>query len=143
MRLTRERLDHANASKCFLHRHYHFTHAFILILHRLSRAAAIDAERQQTGWKKNQCHHRESPIHQEEDSDSTNNGDWLFKKITADAGQSHLHGARVVGNAGHQKPRTHLIKKIHRMPNHLAKKLPANIGDDLVAHPLHIVGVPK
>ena len=72
---------------------------------------------------------------------ATNDGDWLLKKIAADAGQSHLHDARVVGDTRHQKARAHLVKEIHRMANHLVKKLGANIGDDLVAYPLHAVGI--
>ncbi len=141
VRLARKGLDHANTSECLLHGHDHFAHAFLLTLHRLARAAAINTNRQQTGRKENQCDHCELPIHHEKDSDSTNDRDWLFKKITADSGQGHLHGACVVGNTRHQKTRTHLIKEIHRVTHHLAEKLTTNIGDDLVAYPIHVVGV--
>src|SRR4029453_8351164 len=77
-----------------------------------------------------------------ENNDCANDGDWLLKKITADAGQGHLHDARVISDTRHQKTRAHLVKEIHRMANHLVKKLGANIGDDFVAYPLHKVGIP-
>src|SRR5207237_10164828 len=133
--------DHSNTSECLLHGHDHVAHAFLLVLHRVAGAPPVNPNRHQTGGEKNQCDNGEFPIHYEEDSNSTDNCDWLLKKIAADAGQSHLHGACIVGNTRHQKTRAHLVKEIHRMANHLVKKLPANIGDHFVAYPVHVVGV--
>jgi hypothetical protein len=42
--LARKRLDHANAGKCFLHRHDHLCHAFLFVLNGLLGASAINAE---------------------------------------------------------------------------------------------------
>jgi len=51
--------------------------------------------------EKDQCDHGKFPIHHEEDSDCANNRDWLLKKIAANTSQSHLHGARVIGDTRH------------------------------------------
>ena len=110
-------------------------------MHGFTCAAAINANRQQAGREKNQRYDGKFPIHEEENTDCADNGDRLLENIATDAGQSHLHDAGIVRDAGHQKAGTRLVKKIHRMPNHFAKKLSANIGDDLVAHPLHAIGI--
>ena len=140
VRFTCKRFDHTNASKCLLHGDHHFAHSCLFTLHCLSRASAINAEGKQATGEKNQGDQSEFPIHQEENADCPHNGDRLLENIAANAGQRHLHHPRIVGNAGHQKARAHLVKKIHGMANHLAEELLANIGDDFVAHPLHAIG---
>ena len=138
--LARKRFDHANAGEGFLHRYHHLRHAFLFVLHGFLGASPVNAERQQTGWKQDQCDDGEFPIHQKQDGDRADDSDRLFKEIAADAGQSHLHDPRVVGNARHQKTRAHFVKEIHGMADHLAKKLDADIGHHLAAHPLHAIG---
>ena len=101
MRFARKRLDHANSSECFLHRHHHLAHAFLFTLHRFPGAAPINAQRQQTGWKKNQSDHSEFPIHQQKHTDCAHNGDRLLKNVAADSRQSHLHDPRIIGDPRH------------------------------------------
>ena len=137
---ARERFDDADAGKCLLHRHYHLGHPCLLVLHCFLGATAVNAQWQQTRWKEDQRHNSEFPIHQKEHSDCTDDGDRLFKNVAANAGQSHLHDAGIISDARHQKSRPHLVKEIHGMANHLAKKLDAYVGDHPVAHPLHAIG---
>ena len=139
MRLTRKRLDHANSGERFLHRYYHLRHAGLFVLHRLSGAFAVNANWQQTQRKENQRHHCKLPIHHQQHSDCADNGDRLLKDIAADGLQSHLHDASIVRDKRHQKPGTRLVKKIHRVTNHLAEKLVPDITHDPVAHPLHAI----
>src|SRR4029077_15130047 len=138
--LTRKGLDHTNAGERFLHRYLHLRHAFLFVLHRLSRASSINAKRQQTCWKENQRDQGKLPIHHHEHTDCSDDGDRLLENIAADCAQSHLHDAGIVRDNRHQKSRARLVKEVHRVAEHLAEKLIPDIAHHLVTHPLHAVG---
>src|SRR5262249_46285632 len=107
----------------------------------LARAFAEVANRQNATWKKNETDHGKFPIHQEQHNHRANDGGRLFENVAADAGQRLLHVAGVVLNPRHEITAFHPIEEIHRMPNHFVEKLVADVVDDLVAYPRHVVGV--
>ena len=110
-------------------------------MHRLARAAPINADRQQTNRKKNQGHDCKPPVHQKENGNSANDGDWLLKQVAAYSGQRHLHAARVIGDARYEKSSLHFIKELHRVPHNFAEELVPDVGHHFVGHPVHAIRV--
>src|SRR6202030_853715 len=133
--------NHPNTAEGFLHCNRHPAHSFLFPLNGLPGAFPENANWQDADWKKNQSHHRELPIHQQEDSYGADDGYWLFKNVATDAGQRRLHAAGVVRNARHQKSGAHPIKEIHRVADDLAEELISNVAHRFIADPLHVVGI--
>src|SRR5437764_13179325 len=60
--------------------------------------------------------------------------------VPVESHTSHLHDACVVSDKRHQNARARLVKEIHRVAEHLAEELTADISDDLVTHPPRAIG---
>ena len=141
MVFARERFDHANPGKGFLHRHYHLAHVFVLALHRFARAFAEHLNGQNAAWEEDECGHGKFPVHVEQDGKGEDNRDRLLKGVAAHSGQRRLHGDGVVSDARHENAGPHLVKKSHRLVYHFCKELIANVGHHAVTHPVHVVGI--
>src|SRR5438067_861402 len=111
------------------------------MLDRFSGLPTVKNDRHQADGKEDESYERKLPIHVEQNEDAADDADRLLEQVAADGGEGHLHAAGIVGDARHEKARAHLVKEIHRMPDHFAEQLIANVRHDPVAHPLHKDGV--
>ena len=139
--LAPEGFDDANPGEALLHRHDHLGHAQLLIVDRLARSLAIHAERHQAAREKHQRDDGKFPVHVKEHADPADDRDWLLEKIAADAGERGLHQPGVVCDLRHEKAGLDFVKEIHRLANHLAEELGPDVGQHLVADPVHVIGV--